>query len=522
MTKLLPYRINWKDPFEEAYAYKTEVITSRDKTEQRIAWRSQPRLSVSYKASPVRSDVRGLWNHLRFDMGEKAVVPKVTAPMRLSAPATDDILSIDGPLPAWATVGKYLVVDHKTRLELLRISAVTGSSITLEAPLSAPLATGSAVYQGLTGALDQTMKATLLTTHASNLSVDFMADPGDNVYFSEDDPSFEDMLDGYPLLLLKPNWAQGVNLNAIGFLETTDFDIGRIEHNVDSFIGYSDVSVRGGYTLMNSEAIEKMKRLFHKLKGQQKPFLVPSWIESSIDVSGGISAGGTTLYVPGTDLHESFTGNSEFYHGTITFFQGGAVQPNTVASTTVRLSGNGLLAGFCLYRGSETTSDGTIGTLTEYLIIPQGDLPDWEVGDRIVMVSTTNPAGFQAGEITALDPDYGIEGTALVTVAVDSYSASPVTDDVWVIAPEDAVGPTGWTGYGSWPEYLADAPRETVVVFSDPFDQGIPSADQGGTTTRILPLVKARFLVDTLTLSFQTATVATTQLTYKPMKETME
>ena len=526
MTKLLPYKINWSGPFEEAYAYKTEVITSRDKTEQRIAWRSQPRLTVSYTASPVRQDVNAMWNTLRFDMAERAVVAKGTNPMRLAsaASASSMTITVTGTPAFWATAGKFLVAYSSNGPQLLQIASRSGSVLTLQEPLNGTLAAGAPIYQGLTGALDQTMKAKLLTTRASNLNVDFSADPGDNIYFANDDPAVDDMFGSLPLLLVKPNWAEGVDLTAMGFLETTDFAVGKVEHNIDSFIDYSDVAHKGGYSFFSTAAIESMKSFFHKVKGQQKPFIVPAWIESTIDLSNGADAGSDTLYVAGTDMYNHLTGNVGTYSGVITFYQSGLYQTNTITSYTTRLSNPGPFPGFYIYRGSETTSDGLIGTLTEYLVIPKDELPDWHVGDRLTMVSVNDTAGFQSGEITFIDPDYSIIGTALVTLEVDAYSGVPVTDDLWLIYPEGDIGVSGSSGYTTVDDYLLAAPRETVVTFEDTFDSAIggSTSGEGGGSAMMLYLIKARFLVDTLTLAFQTATVATTQLTYKPMKGDME
>lgn len=521
MTKLLPYRINWSNPLEESFSYKTEVIASRDKTEQRIAWRSQPRLSLSFVASPMRAQVKALWDTLRQDMAERTVVPNETAPARLSvaAPAGTITLTLVGALPVWAAAGKFLVVRTTAGAELHQIASVAGSVVTLNGVLDGALASGAAVYQGFTGALDQGMRAKLLTTRAANLNVEFSVDPGDNLFFADDDPTFPDMLGDLPLLLIKPNWAESIDLSAMGFLETTDFGFGKVEHNIDSFLDYSDVAHKGGYSLFDRPAIEKMKAFFHKVKGQQKPFMVPSWVDSTIYLTDGVTAGDTTVYAQGTELYDTLQAGTGLYGGTITFYPNGSYQVNTVASYSTRLSNYGNLPGFCVYRGTETTSDGLIGTLTEHLILPREELPNWDVGDRITMVSVTNNDGFQSGEITVIDPFYGIDGMALVSVAVDDYSGTQVTDSLWIIAPEDAVGPGGTSGYETWAEYILDAPRETVVEFDSGFDYDVPVGDSA---TQTLLLIKARFIVDTLTLNYQTATVATTQLTYKPMKEAME
>ena len=48
-TPVWNHPINWANPFEEEVSFSTEIITSRDGSEQRIAQRVNPRLTWRWR-----------------------------------------------------------------------------------------------------------------------------------------------------------------------------------------------------------------------------------------------------------------------------------------------------------------------------------------------------------------------------------------------------------------------------------------------------------------------------------------
>ncbi len=340
MPVLYPFKTNWSDSLTLDFEYRTEVITSRNNTEQRRAGRTQPRLSIKFKATPIKAAAQGLKPLLRTTIMESVAIPHVTAAVAATAPssAATSVVHVAVPAPFWVVPGKWLTVVTSEGEELHEIVSVTTGDITLVEPLLGSVATGARVCQALTGVLDQNSKGSLITTRAAKTDTEFKVDPGDNQLFEDDYPTFPDMLAGLPVLLVKPDWSRGLDLAALGFLETLDFGIGKVQHDTD--IEYADVTIQASYTLMDRAAVDRMELFFHALKGQQKQFWVPVWDELVIDISLGAAEGVSLLTVPGDVPFNDFEATGEdFYGAFFVQYRNGDVQFNPIIGVSL-VSGN--------------------------------------------------------------------------------------------------------------------------------------------------------------------------------------
>lgn len=500
MATLFPFKVNWSEQLTMTSEYKTEVIVSRDKTEQRIAWRSDPRIGLAFTASPMRGLISSMFDVLRTELMDEFAVPNFVTWLvaATSAASAANEITVETPLPFWVKADQKVAIVTSAGIELHTIDTVAAPVITLTDVLTGNMAAGAKVYQALSGALSQQTQAKLLTVQAANLSVDFAADPGVNLLFDPLDFSFEDAHsgDGAPILLLKPNWSQGIDLLTQGWLETTDFGIGRVQH--DSEIVPIDYFEKCQYMLRDREAVAKMRAFFHAIRGQQKSYWVPDWRAAALDF---YEASGSSFTASGVFDIEPGQEN------VIVFYQDGSYQTNVLTGSSTHADARYYDPDFMPYSGSEG-----IGLGDEYLIFDQNPNLTYQVGDRLTLFATDGSGASESGAILEYDYDYSIVGKSMIRLSIDAITGTGTHTD-WFLYRENFIGTGGTSGFSTYTDYLDSLPRESTVTVQDSWDQSFDP----GSILGMLTLVKARSASDTLTISFDTNIIGTTQLTHKIM-----
>lgn len=128
MSIIFPFEANWQEQISVDREYKTEIIQSRDLTEQRKALRQEPRrrFEISAQTTQVRAD--DAWQFFESRAQEAFVLPDFTRTRSLLAAAAKNsnqitILGASG-IP-WLMPGANLVLGSpaRTRLPVMHVSA---------------------------------------------------------------------------------------------------------------------------------------------------------------------------------------------------------------------------------------------------------------------------------------------------------------------------------------------------------------------------------------------------------------
>lgn len=131
MALVMPERIDWSTQPELSIQYLTEVIESFDGTEQRIALRDTPRVSLSYTYSMTDEQQYQFDNKLATSSGSM-LVPLWPLQCRLSNPVKpgDSKLCLE-EISGHVGSSEIILVAESNEYEVLTVEAVDGPMVTL-------------------------------------------------------------------------------------------------------------------------------------------------------------------------------------------------------------------------------------------------------------------------------------------------------------------------------------------------------------------------------------------------------
>jgi hypothetical protein len=243
--------VNWERPVTEEVAYRTEVITSRDGTEQRIAQRVNPRYS--------------------FQFGVR--VGRDRAPELERLLAKRHAYNFGFPHPRAATLQER----------------------------SHPAAAG------FIGRFDGESVVSARTDRVLDHDVRVMVNPGTYVgdfLVGYEHPAADTFHNGREVLTLKPNWAEPVRLNFGQFTEILDRLRGPNDFNTPQ--RFTTRLIQIGLMIRNEAQENRLRGLFERVRGQQGEFYMVDPITGQIAPNANIPASATFFTVPGRGLFDRF------------------------------------------------------------------------------------------------------------------------------------------------------------------------------------------------------------------------
>ena len=121
MTTTFPFEPNWQGGIDVSRSYKTEIITSRDLSEQRKALRQEPRRVFDLAVMTSKYRAEDAWAYLAAHGQDEFIMPDPTrsAETNIAAPVNSRELSITGAanIP-WLKVGATVMVGATARKTL--------------------------------------------------------------------------------------------------------------------------------------------------------------------------------------------------------------------------------------------------------------------------------------------------------------------------------------------------------------------------------------------------------------------
>ena len=126
---LWSHPVNWQSPVEEEILFRTEIITSRDGSEQRIAQRVNPRLAYRWQAMARQTALDALERRLGADLGRELVFahPRSRTALAADAAAGATVINVGTP-PDWLAVGqKAVLIRDDGRAETVTVAS--GSAV---------------------------------------------------------------------------------------------------------------------------------------------------------------------------------------------------------------------------------------------------------------------------------------------------------------------------------------------------------------------------------------------------------
>lgn len=301
-ARLWPYHPDWSGGFETTRSFRTDIITSRSKFEQRRALRDVPRLSARYGTVVQESDLRAANHFFRARQNAPTAIPDFSryALTTGSSSGGTDELTITSP-PAWIAAGQLLVLCSASETELVEVDDVTGDTITLTDNLANAWPSGSVVRPGLFGLLDGQITAARFRRGAAKFSVLLSVYPGAEP--PEDEGTAAATFNGYEVFpQIEPDWSGSPSLDHIWPVEQVDYGIGRTAQfrPIDRAADITEAQFNVGAA--DARTIEQA---FLRMKGRRGAFYRPS-TEKDFDLAAPALSGSSAFLASGPDLAADF------------------------------------------------------------------------------------------------------------------------------------------------------------------------------------------------------------------------
>lgn len=267
---------NWKNPVRETFMYKTDVITSYNKKEQRRSLITQPRRGLAYEALMHERLLMSVRNALYGWHNRPCLTPLwwYLFTLKKSALRGDNTIVVSDTDGIQEST-RLVIWKRAFETELLTVKSVSGNTITLLTPLENDYPAGVEIYPVTDIMIDSNLTIRNLTSDAGTSEITAsMVGVSAPLKSMQADSQKIVTFKGIEVLMERPNWQSPIE-------ELYESDTESVNY------GYGGVAYfnRGTPTLLTKTATflsktrqqtEWWRRFIHRQRGQLKSFLVPT------------------------------------------------------------------------------------------------------------------------------------------------------------------------------------------------------------------------------------------------------
>jgi hypothetical protein len=292
---LFPFPPNWNTPVVEVLEWKTDIIPSRSRREQRRQTRSDARRNFSFRVTVMREDSALFENILWGAQDRPLSIPVWTDKTPLIVDAAEDaaLLQVDTTDLCFRANDMVVLYKSAREYEIVEAQSVLPGSITLARPLVNSWEAGTSVFPCVVGTMTTNVPAARHTSSALTSSIVFMCDPVEVDSFTPDAVA-PVIYDGVEVIMRQPNWVSGVDGNFEKPFGQFDPLTGAV-----SYTRYADFTTfRRAYSwlLTNRAKIMDYRKMLGRRKGRLKTVYIPSW-HDDFQLLENIGAGSDLLVV---------------------------------------------------------------------------------------------------------------------------------------------------------------------------------------------------------------------------------
>jgi hypothetical protein len=301
------FRPNWIEPIIERLQWRTDILTARDGSEQRISLRSIPRRefefsTITQAAQAARADA------LLWGWGARVfALPIWTDPHVLTTQLSAGSTSIPVPTQYRGYAADSLAVlwlDDFT-YEFVDVQSVGANSITLERPIGGTWPAGTKVMPARLARLaDRARSIRHTATVAETVRMLWRIEPMQPLGGIEGPAPTQ--YQGQDVYLLQPNRVDALEDEASRVAEWIDFETGPI--TVDDPVNRPEIVRDYAWLLNGRQQISNFKQFVTERRGRWKPVYIPTW-QRDIELVQILGAGATVMTI--TDI-----GYRSYYAGT--------------------------------------------------------------------------------------------------------------------------------------------------------------------------------------------------------------
>lgn len=265
---LWPFKHNWSRAWAVEREWRTDIITSRDGTEQRRAVRSYPRRRHALSSVVKPSQLRDFRKLIARRTKNTFVLPDYTTRTQLTAPANNSVTAFVASAPFWFDVDKYVVFEHgEQRLQRL-IRSVSGTEITFWEADGLTWPEGTRVYPGLVCELADENRVNMLTSEVGTIPVTFEVVPGSEPIEPFGAPT--EVFDGREVRSFRHNWNSNQDTAFLRPSELVDFGYGVRSRFFPQKLPKHRMQVQ--MTLRSEELAADLRKFVGRMRGRQGEF----------------------------------------------------------------------------------------------------------------------------------------------------------------------------------------------------------------------------------------------------------
>jgi hypothetical protein len=305
-ARLWQFPIDWGHGFQITYDYKTEIITSRFKREQRIANRTTARKSFEFTIHAAFSKLRELNDLMALWGSRPFVVPELPRRAKLAAQmdASANVCTVEYA-PVWLVVDRNVVLIHGEQRETRHVSGVAGATITFSDNTTTVWPAGTNIHPALSANLANELTSKRHTNRVAEMGARFEIVPAFEV--AEAVGMSEATFNGREVFNKRWNWADDVSLTYAHFLERLDYGRGRIATYTPA--PFNTKTFKATFLNQSREEAETLLQFFGRMKGQRGEFYRATF-EPDIVPKTTAPFASKYLRIAGWDFYDAYDGDT--------------------------------------------------------------------------------------------------------------------------------------------------------------------------------------------------------------------
>lgn len=306
---LWPFLPNFSSSFNVTLEYDTSIFVSRNGSEQRIAERADPRVSLEFNVTLAGAKLRRYRELMAFWQDRPFIVADISRNTVTDEPmlAGDTTVVVDN-IESWIEQEDRAVVlvsgqgdRQQIGLRVIDNADSSNNVVTFKDTDGVDWPANTKIYAGVVANLEDDKSMSRSTTRVMAGQVRFSVLPGTELV--EAPPLAPNEFNDRELFLYKPNWGSGNDNTDLHPTDYVDYGVGRIARF--SPVSFPTITWAQNFVGRDAAGIRELLDVFKRMKGRQGEFYMPTW-EEDITPKADMLAGSLGLRVEGLDTFNAY------------------------------------------------------------------------------------------------------------------------------------------------------------------------------------------------------------------------
>lgn len=329
---------DWKN-YRITYEFKTEISVSTAGKEQRVARRNTPRKFHTREVLLRGDELRDMNRRMRLNQAREWTmmeVPRFTIMDQPFGIGEERIYMAE--VPEWAVAGNRIVLEAGGQAVSFIVRGSTPEYVEVFGYSEVNWPIGTKMTYAMVGHMKASLDNERHTNEHSTLKVDFEVSPTSEAFI--DPPAAPRVFNSREVMMLRPNWSNGVGASFEWESTTLDFGAGPVARFTP--IKFPAETRRLTFLGRDFAGVEAVRNFFYRMRGRQGEFYMPTW-ELEIFPMAQTTIAGIPLYaqvgdanlrIKGREFADQFL-ESTVYKAFFVWMKSGEVRMNRIIGMDV-------------------------------------------------------------------------------------------------------------------------------------------------------------------------------------------